>query len=288
MVYKVSTLPDNAVVFYIMQMTDYTGAAYIPQHLIDRLSQVSSVPIYGLWDPLLGHGIVGGHLSSAAAAGKAAFDTCMKILNGKSPGDVGVNQGTNVYMFDWAQLKKWRLDRNKLPEGSNVLNKKRSFWGMYRGRIITIAVFILLETLLIVYLLVQRAHRMTAEKLLREHRDALERTVRKRTKDLNIKHETLQKETAQRRQVESDKERLIEELKDALLNVKTLVGLLPVCSKCNKVRDDKGYWDQIEQYIRQHSDTLFSHGLCPACFEELYGKELWYKEAFPPKTDDAD
>jgi hypothetical protein len=59
-------------------------------------------------------------------------------------------------------------------------------------------------------------------------------------------------------------------LLDSLSQVKMLSGLLPICSACKKIRDDKGYWSQIESYIRSHSEADFSHGLCPGCADELY------------------
>jgi len=63
---------------------------------------------------------------------------------------------------------------------------------------------------------------------------------------------------------------LIKELQEALAKVKTLSGLLSICASCKKIRDDKGYWNQIETYIRDHSQAEFSHGLCPDCLEKLY------------------
>ncbi len=69
---------------------------------------------------------------------------------------------------------------------------------------------------------------------------------------------------------EQEKERLIAELKTALAEVKTLSGLLPICSNCKKIRDDKGYWNQLEGYISDHSEALFSHSICPDCAEKLY------------------
>ena len=63
---------------------------------------------------------------------------------------------------------------------------------------------------------------------------------------------------------------MILELKEALTRIKTLSGLLPICSSCKKIRDDKGYWNQIETYIRDHSEVDFSHGICPVCAVELY------------------
>lgn len=63
-----------------------------------------------------------------------------------------------------------------------------------------------------------------------------------------------------------------EELKEALANVKELSGLLPICMTCKKIRDDKGYWNQLESYISQHSDALFSHCYCPGCAEAEMAK----------------
>jgi len=72
-------------------------------------------------------------------------------------------------------------------------------------------------------------------------------------------------EITKRKQAEEDRERLIQELTAALAEVKTLSGLLPICSSCKKVRDDSGYWDRIESYISRHSSATFSHGMCPDC-----------------------
>jgi len=67
-----------------------------------------------------------------------------------------------------------------------------------------------------------------------------------------------------------ERERLVRDLQEAVAELKTLSGLLPICSNCKKVRDDKGYWTQIEAYIQQRSAARFSHGICPDCMEKLY------------------
>ena len=77
---------------------------------------------------------------------------------------------------------------------------------------------------------------------------------------------------------EAEKERLIRELKEALAEVKKLSGMLPICASCKKIRDDTGYWNQIEVFIEKHSEALFSHGICPECAEELYGQTEWFKK----------
>ena len=62
----------------------------------------------------------------------------------------------------------------------------------------------------------------------------------------------------------------ITELKETIAKVKTLGGLLPICANCKKIRDDKGYWNQLEGYIQDHSEAEFTHGICPECIEKLY------------------
>ena len=83
---------------------------------------------------------------------------------------------------------------------------------------------------------------------------------------------------SRRRRAEEDRERLITELQEALAEVKALSGLLPICSNCKKIRDDKGYWSQIESYIGKHSEAEFSHGICPDCAKKLYPEFDLYPE----------
>ncbi len=67
--------------------------------------------------------------------------------------------------------------------------------------------------------------------------------------------------------------------KHAREEIKTLRGLIPICSSCKKVRDDEGIWNQIEIYIENRSDAFFSHGICPGCAEKLYGDRDWFKKS---------
>ena len=73
-----------------------------------------------------------------------------------------------------------------------------------------------------------------------------------------------------RKHVEEQRDRLILDLQKALSEIKTLSGLLPICSHCKKIRDDKGYWNQIEGYLQDHSELELSHGICPDCAEKYY------------------
>ncbi len=80
----------------------------------------------------------------------------------------------------------------------------------------------------------------------------------------------LQREIAGRIKAEKEREKTIAELRTALQEVKTLQGLVPICAYCKKIRDDEGYWKQIEEYLQERSDFHFSHGICPECAKKLY------------------
>jgi len=73
-----------------------------------------------------------------------------------------------------------------------------------------------------------------------------------------------------RKEVESERESLIAKLQDAIDKIKTLRGIIPICASCKKIRDDQGYWNQIESYVKDHSEADFSHSLCPDCAKRLY------------------
>ncbi len=80
----------------------------------------------------------------------------------------------------------------------------------------------------------------------------------------------LKKEMDERKRIEREREKLISELQMAMGEVKKLSGFLPICSSCKKIRDDEGYWNQIESYIRDHSEAEFSHSICPECVKKVY------------------
>jgi len=80
----------------------------------------------------------------------------------------------------------------------------------------------------------------------------------------------------------AERETLIADLRKALAEIKTLHGILPICASCKKIRDDKGAWTQMEEYISKHTEAEFSHGLCQECAKKLY--PAYYKENKKDKT----
>ena len=78
------------------------------------------------------------------------------------------------------------------------------------------------------------------------------------------------RDISERKRLEAEREALIVDLKEALARVKTLEGYLPICASCKKIRDDQGYWKQVEDYLRTHTNADFTHGICPDCARTLY------------------
>lgn len=98
-----------------------------------------------------------------------------------------------------------------------------------------------------------------------------EMSQRKRSQEeLQLRNQELEQLNTQLTTTKSYLESTNSELKNALTNVKQLSGLLPICASCKKIRNDKGYWEQIEGYVRDHSEAQFSHGICPGCVKTLY------------------
>ncbi len=80
----------------------------------------------------------------------------------------------------------------------------------------------------------------------------------------------LETQAIEMRRKEDERENLVEKLQQALTQMETLRGILPICSSCKKIRDENGFWYEIELYIASHSQAKFSHSICPDCEEELY------------------
>ena len=78
------------------------------------------------------------------------------------------------------------------------------------------------------------------------------------------------RDITERKQTEIERERLITELQSAIEQIKTLRGIVPICASCKKIRDDKGYWEQVDSYVSRHTEAQFSHGICPDCMKILY------------------
>ena len=107
--------------------------------------------------------------------------------------------------------------------------------------------------------------------------------ILKQVAEIKVELTLAQQEIERRKVAEKERDEVIQELQNALSEVKTLQGLIPICTTCKKIRDDKGYWNQIESYIEDHSDAEFTHGICPDCAQKLYPDMNPYHKIDPKK-----
>src|SRR5262249_53084239 len=97
---------------------------------------------------------------------------------------------------------------------------------------------------------------------------------------------SIARDIGNRRREEAERLKLITDLTNALAQANTLRGLLPICAACKRIRDDSGYWEQVEVYIQKHSNAGFTHGICPTCADQLY-PELAGKHSLHPTDNQA-
>jgi len=161
-----STAPPDTIILLLSFSQDVTGKNYTTPEVAQRLSQISTAPIFGILDVTLGHGIAGGSLVSFEHIGTKAGQLALDILGGTTPGNMpAVLDAPPVPMFDWRQLQHWNLNEEALPKGSIVINRHLTLWSL-RYYIFGVLAFIMVETSLIIFLVVQRRRRRSAEESL--------------------------------------------------------------------------------------------------------------------------
>jgi len=144
----VKALPSHAAILYVLQNKDRDGVSYVPREVARAVAAAASAPVYGLWDTLIGTGIVGGRLISFEQQGVAAGKIVRRILLGETPEAIPfVRMEQNPVIVDARQLKRWNIDERLLPAGSRILFREPSLWQAHRYAILIASALILLQTL---------------------------------------------------------------------------------------------------------------------------------------------
>jgi PAS domain S-box-containing protein len=171
----VSSAPPGTIVFILAFTTDVKGRIFTVKEVSKRVSQVSTAPVFGLYDILLGQGIVGGSVLSYERIGTQAGQLTLDVLRGaKTPENIpAVLDVSFVPMFDWRQLKRWNLSESALPKGSIIVNRVTTFWD-FKYYIIGGLALCLVQSLLIAGLLLQRRRKIVAEKALVQRTEELD------------------------------------------------------------------------------------------------------------------
>jgi signal transduction histidine kinase len=165
----VSRLPTRTVILYLIQYFDRAGNAYTPRSILRDVVDVAAVPTYGLWDTLIGTGIVGGRLITVEEDAFRAAQMGVRILRGEAPQAIPVvNRLDNPAIFDAPALARWRIDEDRLPAGSRIRNRQPSLLQEHTGAIATGALVIALQGVLIAALFLNRRRLHRTERALRD------------------------------------------------------------------------------------------------------------------------
>ena len=209
--------PEDSLVLLTVFQEDREGAFFEPRESTSLITKASVVPVYGLWDFNLGHGIVGGLLTSGYAQGHAAGVLALRILQGEQASTIPVVlKSPNVYMFDYRELERFGISLDDLPLGSRTINQPESFYQLnkklVRGALLALALLASVVVLLALNIRSRRKaaailhgeieERMRAEAALRTIQDGLEKRVEERTADLAAANQQLLDEISVRKRVE--------------------------------------------------------------------------------------
>ncbi|MEN6490020.1 MAG: ABC transporter substrate binding protein, partial [Smithella sp.] len=201
---KVENLPSGNVIFYTIFFFDKAGRFYEYDESIQLISQRAKVPVYGAWDFSLGHGIVGGMLTSGYDQGRSAGEMALRILKGENIKNIPVvRKSPNRYVFDYQQMKRFGIKRSALPPESAIINEPVSFYAIHKSLVWGTLAGITGLILVVIALLFHIRQRKITEKALREARDELENRVRERTSELVDSNNLLVNEIAEHKRAEA-------------------------------------------------------------------------------------
>jgi signal transduction histidine kinase/ABC-type uncharacterized transport system substrate-binding protein len=175
---RLQHLPRNTIVFHTSIMQDAAGSRFIDaSQAVPLVASAANAPVFVVDDVDIGKGTVGGNVLSFAAQGEVAASMAVRVLTGEKTRDIPIVKSANVYMFDWRALRRWGLKVGDLPPGSVILHRRLTVWEAYQRYIIGGISLILVEALLILGLLWQRARRRKVERELAVTNDRLRLAV---------------------------------------------------------------------------------------------------------------
>ncbi|WP_243309812.1 ABC transporter substrate binding protein [Fundidesulfovibrio agrisoli] len=176
---KVRSLATGDIVLLMTFNRDKAGRVMGYNESISLVAGQSKVPVYGVWDFYLGRGLTGGMITNGLDQGRLAAQMALRILAGERAGSIPVvKESTNRFMFDYAQLKRFGISPDTLPEGSTVINRPTSFYEEHSGKVLSVGVAFLLMSGMLVALWVNIQRRKRTEASLRESEEKFEKIFR--------------------------------------------------------------------------------------------------------------
>jgi len=154
---RVRHLPEHSVVLFYVVARDGDGNSLNDRQVIPDLTKAANAPVFGWLENFIGYGVVGGRLTSLRIMGAQAGEKVLAILAGQNPAEMPISsQGTIINMFDWRQLKRWKIPAKRLPPDSIVRFKPSSYWEDHRGIAVATFLIVCIQSGLIFFLFWQR------------------------------------------------------------------------------------------------------------------------------------
>jgi signal transduction histidine kinase len=180
---RIKGFGSDAIILFLRQFIRTPGQSMDQLQALAEIAKVSPVPIYGVSEALIGHGIVGGYLAAPEADGTTVAQAALEIANGQLAESIPPTRGISLPIFDWRQVERWGIREADLPSDSTILMRPTTFWDQYKRYIVGAISLTFAQTALIGALLVHRARRRRAEYALRDSEAELRKSY-ERTQDL--------------------------------------------------------------------------------------------------------
>ena len=137
---RTASLPQRSIVLYAWQQArDDQGKLWETGDILSSITKATPVPIFGMSAPLVGRGIVGGHVYTVDASAVKVAEMVRRIASGERAQDIPIENVPTVPMFDWRELQRWRISEDSLPPGSVIQFKELTFWALYKWYIVGLA-----------------------------------------------------------------------------------------------------------------------------------------------------
>lgn len=203
MLNRLQNLPPRSLIFFTFFSRDVSGQFFEYQRSMRLVADATAVPIFGAWDFNLGHGLVGGALTSGVENGEAAARIALRVLAGEKPADIPLQRNApSKLRFDYDVLARHRIPLSSLPSGSEVINLPQSIFFRYRTVLLGSAGTVVFLVTVIAILIANISRRKRAEEDLLRYQDQLEEQVRERSAQLQTVNDKLQQDLVEREKAE--------------------------------------------------------------------------------------
>ena len=163
----ISGLPDKSAILMLTYQQDINGQKYSSSEVLPSICRSANRPVFGFYDTQLGLGVVGGKMVSTKAYARAIVELTFQVIDGVLPKNARLSKDPIMDMYDWRELKRWKISRDDLPPDSTIIFETFSYWEEHKWKIVGGVIFMVFETIVLLFLVINRRLRLKAEVAVR-------------------------------------------------------------------------------------------------------------------------